>query len=95
MSRAFCVSREDSDESEIFFAATEEEAVIAARTKWGTDDDAAVESMGLPAFDAYSPGPVPIRVLLDAGWMLSAKELGAEILAMIRSGGAGEGVARG
>jgi hypothetical protein len=47
--------------------------------------EGSVEVRRLPDFDEYADeGKVPVSVLLDAGWSVSAEELGEEVLAFIQ-----------
>lgn len=73
--------------AEVVFAQDAEEAIQSATLYTSADweQGLAFEICRAPELDEYGPGPVPTSVLLEAGWSVSADELGDEVLAFIRA----------
>lgn len=66
---AWKLTDEEEGRAQIVFAATEEEAHATGEIGFAADK---VERA--PEFDRFSPGPVPAKALLDAGWWYTCQE---------------------
>lgn len=70
--------------AELVFAASAEEAIETLGHRERFDDGEPFTVERVPEFDAHQPGPVPVSVLLECGWSVSADELGTDVVAFLR-----------
>lgn len=68
----------------VVFAVDDEMAAWALRREYELGADDVIETERLPEFDHHAPGPVPVSALLEAGWALTAEELGPEVVEFVK-----------